>query len=365
MQKTEKTNTSLFQKQLIDWFQKEQRDLPWRQNKDPYSIWLSEVMLQQTRVDTVIPYFLRFKQSYPTLTALAEAHEEEVLKHWEGLGYYSRVRNFQAAVREVEAHYGGEVPDDKQQFQSLKGVGPYTAGAVMSIAFNQPVPAVDGNVLRVFSRIFDIHDDIAEEQTKKGVERLVAHIIDKNNPADFNQAVMELGAIVCTPKNPACLLCPVQDHCQAYKNGSETELPVKKKKKKAKVQHMTALVIESAEGEILIHKRPASGLLANLWEFPNGQTVHRAQVQREQITWFMEDEYGLSVRVGEKPLQQVRHVFTHLIWEIDVFKAELLNEDDARAKPQFAFASREAVLQYPFSVSHQKILHQVLKEDDE
>lgn len=223
-----------FQRNLINWYKINQRDLPWRMNRDPYRVWVSEIMLQQTKVDTVIPYFYRFMEKFPTLEDLAAADEQEVLKAWEGLGYYSRARNLQNAVREVVAEYGGEVPTNPKDLGALKGVGPYTKGAILSIAFNQAEPAVDGNVMRVFSRVLRIEEDITLQRTKKLFEAYVKEMIDKDDPSSFNQAVMELGALICTPKSPACLFCPVQEQCSAFAEGVQEELPIKKKAKKAK-----------------------------------------------------------------------------------------------------------------------------------
>lgn len=230
--KLEQKNIKQFQEDLISWYEQEKRDLPWRSDSDPYKVWVSEVMLQQTRVDTVIPYFNNFIEKFPTVEALAEADEEKVLKAWEGLGYYSRVRNLQSAVREVHERYGGVVPPSKEEFGKLKGVGPYTRGAVLSIAYNQPVPAVDGNVMRVMSRILSVWDDIAKPKTKTLFEKIVEAFISEEKPSEFNQGLMELGAVICTPKSPSCLLCPVREHCSAFAEGCEKELPVKSKKEK-------------------------------------------------------------------------------------------------------------------------------------
>ncbi|WP_081988524.1 A/G-specific adenine glycosylase, partial [Halobacillus sp. BBL2006] len=217
---------------MIDWFQKEQRILPWRENQDPYRVWVSEIMLQQTRVDTVIPYFNNFLTKFPTLEALADADEQEVLKAWEGLGYYSRARNLQNAVREVVEEYGGVVPNDPDEVGKLKGVGPYTKGAILSIAYDTPEPAVDGNVMRVLSRILHVEEDIAKQSTRKLFEELVRELISIEDPSSFNQGLMELGALICTPKTPSCMLCPIQEQCRAFEEGIETELPIKSSKKK-------------------------------------------------------------------------------------------------------------------------------------
>ncbi len=202
-----------FSGHLLEWYMENKRDLPWRRHRDPYYIWVSEIMLQQTRVDTVIPYFKRFIERFPTVEALADAPEQDVLKCWEGLGYYSRARNLQAAAKQVKELHGGQVPDDRAAVFALKGVGPYTAGAILSIAFNKPEPAVDGNVMRVLSRYFLIEEDIMKGSTRALMEGLVTELIPEGRASDFNQALMELGALVCTPKSPHCLTCPVMEHC--------------------------------------------------------------------------------------------------------------------------------------------------------
>ncbi|WP_059049760.1 A/G-specific adenine glycosylase [Paenibacillus senegalimassiliensis] len=220
-----------FSTELLIWYEGAKRDLPWRRHRDPYYIWVSEIMLQQTRVDTVIPYFQRFIERFPTVTALSEAPEEDVLKCWEGLGYYSRARNLQAAATQVVERHGGIVPDNKAEVSALKGVGPYTTGAILSIAFNRPEPAVDGNVMRVLSRYFMIEEDIMKTGTRTLMEELAAELIPQGRASDFNQALMELGALICTPKSPQCLICPVMARCTGRLEGAEERLPVKTKAK--------------------------------------------------------------------------------------------------------------------------------------
>ena len=237
-------NTFVFQEDLLTWYDENKRDLPWRKDSEPYKVWVSEIMLQQTKVDTVIPYFYRFMEKFPDVYALAEADEQEVLKAWEGLGYYSRAKNLQSAVKEVVATYDGKVPDNPEELESLKGVGPYTKGAILSIAYEQPEHAVDGNVLRVFSRIFQIEEDITKGKTKKEIETIVREVISREDPSSFNQAIMDLGATICTPKSPACLLCPVNEHCRAFQNGVQEDLPIKKKAKKQKILSYAALLIQ-------------------------------------------------------------------------------------------------------------------------
>ena len=257
-----------FQEELLYWFERNMRDLPWRKDRDRYKIWVSEVMLQQTKVDTVIPYFERFIRKYPTLQSLAELPLDDVLKEWEGLGYYSRARNLHSAVQEVQTRYAGKVPDTLEEISTLKGVGSYTAGAILSIAYGKREPAVDGNVLRVFSRIFNLQEDILKASTKRLVEKIVKELIPEGSASYFNQAVMELGALICTPKSPECGVCPVRPMCMANQLGIQQTLPIRQRKKKPRLAHMVAGVV-AHEGYILIRQRPDHGLLARLFEFPN------------------------------------------------------------------------------------------------
>lgn len=343
-------NISKFQNDLIRWFLTEKRHLPWRENKDPYQVWVSEIMLQQTKVDTVIPYFERFITKFPTLHDLARADEQEVLKAWEGLGYYSRARNLQNAVREVVASYGGEVPDHPEQLGALKGVGPYTKGAILSIAFDAPEPAVDGNVMRVLSRILLIEDNIALPRTRKLVEGAVRELISEQDPSSFNQGLMELGALICTPKSPSCLLCPVQEHCQAFALGRQTELPVKAKSKRQPVRKYLSFLLEDEQGNVLIEQRPENGLLASLWQFPMAATE---QVDPPLAAEWIKQQYGIEVELTGQ-IDQIRHVFSHVIWEIDVWKGQIKADNVKREGA--GLTEKNRLPEYPFPVSHQKIL---------
>ncbi|WP_456276725.1 A/G-specific adenine glycosylase [Bacillus sp. AK128] len=351
-----------FQADLITWFEREQRDLPWRKDQDPYKVWVSEIMLQQTRVDTVIPYFHNFIEQFPTIEALAKADEEKVLKAWEGLGYYSRVRNLQSAVREVHESYSGIVPNTPSEISKLKGIGPYTTGSILSIAYGVPEPAVDGNVMRVLSRIFSIWEDIAKPKTRKIFEEIIRVIISKNNPSFFNQGLMELGAIVCTPTSPSCLLCPVRDHCKAFQEGTQAELPVKTKKNSTKELQLAVGVFETEEGKILIHKRPESGLLARLWEFPNVELSKELNTPKTQLHDYVKENYQHSPRVDEV-LGTFQHVFTHLVWNMTVYEG--LISKDIQENDEVKLVSREELEQYAFSVSHQKIWKQYLQRKQE
>ena len=210
-----------FQRIFIEWYEKEKRNLPWRYNQDPYRIWISEIMLQQTRVDTVIDYFYRFMEWFPTIESLANAPEEKLLKAWEGLGYYSRVRNIQTAAKQIMTEYGGEMPRTPEEISKLKGIGPYTTGAISSIAFGLPEPAIDGNVMRVVSRLFCIEEDIAKASSRKTFDEAMRSIIDENHPGEFNQALMDLGSAICTPTSPLCEECPIQAFCLAKQQGKQ------------------------------------------------------------------------------------------------------------------------------------------------
>jgi len=349
-----KINKVAFQNDLISWFKKEQRDLPWRKDRDPYKVWVSEIMLQQTRVDTVIPYFNRFIEWFPTIEDLADADEERLLKAWEGLGYYSRVRNLQTAVKEVRENYNGEVPKTPEEISKLKGVGPYTAGAILSIAYGIPEPAVDGNVMRVLSRILSIWEDIARPASRKVFEQAVRELISHEDPSAFNQALMELGALICTPTSPACLLCPVREHCQAFLEGDQNELPIKTKKTKSRDVQLAAAILIDEQGRFLIHKRPAEGLLANLWEFPNVELLYPPkQHEREYIGELFKQNLDWPFNL-DKVIGQVEHVFSHLKWNIKVYTGTIsskLEESDV-----WKLVTFEELKEFAFPVPHQKML---------
>lgn len=339
-----------FRKALITWYLTEKRDLPWRRTNNPYYIWVSEVMLQQTRVDTVIPYYERFIEKFPTLADLAEAKEEDVLKMWEGLGYYSRGRNLQSGVKEVVAEYGGKIPENRKDISQLKGVGPYTAGAVLSIAFGVPEHAVDGNVMRVLSRILFIEDDIAIPRTRKIFEDIVMELIDEEDPSSFNQGLMELGATICTP-NPRCLLCPVRDFCIAFHEGKQAELPVKSKKVKMKTIPLVSFAIRNPDGKWLMRQRPSTGLLANMWEFPMIESTGDASIEE-----LFKSAYGLEIR-NIKPLLDFKHIFSHLTWNMKSFMSITIND----APEGFELLSNDEVEALPKAIPVVKIWEEIKK----
>lgn len=344
-----------FHQDLLGWYDSQKRDLPWRINQDPYRIWVSEIMLQQTRVETVKPFYHNFMDKFPTIQALAEAPEDEVLKAWEGLGYYSRARNLQAAAREVQARYGGIVPDTRDEILKLKGVGSYTAGAILSIAYEKSEPAVDGNVMRVFSRLLYMTDDIGKASSKVKFEELVRQVIPAGRAGDFNQALMELGALICLPRNPQCLTCPVFDYCLARKEGVQDELPVKGKAKPPKAVHLLVTIVARGD-EYLINKRPEQGLLAGLWEFPmvneDVESDDEEIIQADLLKRF-------GVRIGAiAPVTSIQHTFSHLQWNLDVYRADFLS-GEIRSETAL-FVPADQLDNFTFSVAHSKIRNNVL-----
>ncbi|MBO9130962.1 A/G-specific adenine glycosylase [Bacillus sp. 165] len=359
LQVLEEFNIKGFQQDLISWFEREQRDLPWRINKDPYRVWVSEIMLQQTRVEAVKPYYKNFMDKFPTLVSLAEAHEDEVLKAWEGLGYYSRVRNLHAAVKEVQESYGGKVPDTPDEIGKLKGIGPYTKGAILSIAYGKPEPAVDGNVMRVLSRILSVWDDIAKVKTRKLFEAIVREIIFEENPSYFNQGLMELGALICIPKSPACLLCPVRNHCRAFHEGVQKELPVKSKAKAPTMVPIVTGVLRTKTGKYLVNRRPNSGLLANMWEFPNVEIKEGMSNQKQQLAYYMKENFQVNVLVQDY-LTNIQHTFSHRTWDIFVFSGII--SEDIKENEEVKLLKPEEFEQYTFSRSHKKIYEECVQK---
>lgn len=348
--KLQKIDEATFQHDLLHWFHDQKRSLPWREDQDPYKVWVSEIMLQQTKVDTVIPYFNRFIEKFPTVEKLAEAEEQDVLKAWEGLGYYSRAKNLQYAVREVAETYNGQVPNNAKQLSALKGVGPYTTGAILSIAYGVPEPAVDGNVMRVLSRILMIEDDIAKASTRRIFERAVRELISHEDPSGFNQGLMELGALACTPKSPACMLCPVQSHCQAFDQGTQLLYPVKTKAKKQKKLAYFTCVLQNKQGEFFIEQRPNEGLLANMWQFP---MVLKQDVDEEHLEAWVEEKFQVSIKEKEK-LPGIKHVFSHVIWDLDVRMFQIESEDDSNVER--SMLKLDDLSAYPFPVPFQKLI---------
>lgn len=300
-------------KPALDWFYENKRPLPWREGKNPYHIWVSEIMLQQTRVEAVKPYYDRFVAQLSDPAALASCQEDRLLKLWEGLGYYNRARNMQKAARIMVEQYDGKMPQTFDEIIALPGIGPYTAGAVASIAFDEPVPAVDGNVLRILARVSADDSDISLDATKKRFAGVLQKIMPRNVSGDFNQALMEIGALVCVPNGePHCGECPWKELCEAKRHGKIRELPVKKKAKARRIERRTVLIIRDGE-KILLHKRPSKGLLAGLYELPNVL----ANLDDGEAVKYVE-KLGLQPLHVQK-LPEAKHIFSHVEWHMTGF----------------------------------------------
>lgn len=295
-------------KPLLRWFDQNKRILPWRENTSPYRVWVSEIMLQQTRVEAVKPYFERFMKALPQIKDLAEVDEEQLLKLWEGLGYYNRARNLQKAAIEIVELYDGKMPEDYNKLLSLPGIGSYTAGAVASISFQICEPAVDGNVLRVFSRLTMNEEDVLSQKVKKYWEDTIREIMPKDRPGDFNQAVMELGAMVCVPNGaPHCRECPVRTLCKAHKASREQEFPYKKPKKQRRIEKKTILLIRDGNS-VVLRKRENKGLLAGMYEFPSMEGHVSSKAVINQL-----ENMGYKVLRIQK-LEAGKHIFSHVEW---------------------------------------------------
>ncbi len=351
-----KKNVADIRRLLLAAYDAGKRTLPWRGETDPYRIWVSEVMLQQTRVETVIPYYERWVERFPDLDALAEAEEDEVLRAWQGLGYYSRARRLHQGARLVKERYSGTLPRNSEGLRELPGVGQYTAGAVASIAYGEVVPAVDGNVKRVFSRLFDLPDP-----TPGQFQRLAGELVDSRRPGDFNQALMELGALTCLPRSPRCDACPLVSHCLALARGTVGERPARKPKKEVPVQEVEVLVAVVRDGSgcphFLMQKRADEGLLAGMWEFPEmRQALDRGK------------DLGLDITSANnlEKMTEVTHVFSHLKV---LYKPRLLlvafpsstrtTHDPGPNDPRWV--PTQELDQRPLPVAQQKILKEALR----
>lgn len=317
---------------LVPWYQENSRKLPWRKDREPYHIWLSEIMLQQTRVEAVKEYYKRFLDAFPDIQDLADAREDHLLKLWEGLGYYNRARNLQKAAKIIVEELNGNFPAEYQEIIKLPGIGEYTAGAIASISFNEPVAAVDGNVLRVISRITECYDDIAKASTKKKIKSQLEHVYPESDCGIFTQSLIELGALICVPAGkPKCEICPVADFCAARCSGTQELLPVKNIKKERRMEERTVFLLE-CRGKIAVLKRSDAGLLAGMWEFPNVLGAQKpAQALDIVQTW------------GCKPLAMLKeadrkHIFSHVQWNMKCFYIQCEAEPE-----QFNWISRDEI----------------------
>ena len=365
-----------FRQKLLAWYDENKRDLPWRRSKNPYHIWVSEIMLQQTRVDTVIPYYERFLDWFPTVESLANAPEERLLKAWEGLGYYSRVRNMQAAAQQIMEDFDGEFPSTYEGISSLKGIGPYTAGAISSIAFNLPQPAVDGNVMRVLARLFEVNHDIGNPSNRKIFQAMMEVLIDPDRPGDFNQALMDLGSDIEAPVNPRPQESPVKDFSAAYQHGTMDRYPIKAPKKKPIPIYLKALVVQNSQGQFLLEKNESEKLLAGFWHFPLIE-VDEFSNQTQNLDLFsqvaepilelgpspqesFEQDYDLEVDWQDLRFEEVKHVFSHRKWHIQIIAGQV-TETQEYGNREVLWLSPEEFINYPLAKPQQKIWQAYLK----
>lgn len=325
-----------FTKTILGWYDQGHRDLPWRRTQDPYRIWISEIMLQQTRAETVVSYYERFLSRYPTVQHLADAPEEELLKAWEGLGYYSRARSLQKAAKEIVARYGGQLPSDLEKLRALPGIGDYTAGAIASIAFGIPAAAVDGNVERVLCRWDAITDEVGTPAVRRQIAARAQALVPRDRPGAFANAMMEMGATMCTPQNPRCLLCPVREGCMGFAQGIAQELPRKAKKKPQRVENRAVLLV-FCDNRVLIVKRQEK-LLGGLFVFPD-------VLEESDPARLCQALESLGIRAAyDERLGHARHVFTHLIWEMDV---HAVVADEMTQVPGGQWVSRDELAALP------------------
>lgn len=364
-----------FRQKLLAWYDENKRDLPWRRSKNPYHIWVSEIMLQQTRVDTVIPYYERFLEWFPTVESLANAPEERLLKAWEGLGYYSRVRNMQTAAQQIMNDFNGEFPSTYEGISSLKGIGPYTAGAISSIAFNLAQPAVDGNVMRVLARLFEVNHDIGNPSNRKIFQAMMEILIDPERPGDFNQALMDLGSDIEAPVNPRPEDSPVKDFSAAYQNGTMDRYPIKAPKKKPVPVYFNALVVQNAKGQFLLEKNESEKLLAGFWHFPLIEVDEFSK--NEELNLFnqvaepsiqlgpspqesFEQDYDLEVEWQDSHFEEVKHIFSHRKWHVRILSGQVVDSKEYSDKEVVWLTPEEFDL-YPLAKPQQKIWQAYIK----
>ena len=355
-----------FRRTLLNWYDNEKRDLPWRRTKNPYHIWISEIMLQQTQVVTVIPYYERFLDWFPTIESLANAPEEKLLKAWEGLGYYSRVRNMQKAAQEIMENFGGVFPDNHKDILSLKGIGPYTAGAIASIAFGLPEPAVDGNVMRVMARLFEVNYDIGDPKNRKIFQTIMEVLIDPERPGDFNQALMDLGTDIESAKNPRPDESPIRFFSAAYLHGTYDKYPIKLPKKKPKPIQIQAFVIRNSDGDFLMEKNLDGRLLGGFWSFPIMETdvigqqldlfeKNNAALQTISQKARFEEDYQLKPNWTSKTFPAVKHTFSHQKWTIELIEGNVTTTDFTTTK-ELRWIPQDQLSQYPMATPQKKML---------
>lgn len=345
-----KIKSTEFQQNILSWYDTHQRVLPWRESRDPYHIWVSEIMLQQTRVETVIPYYNRFVTELPSIFELANADVELLYKLWEGLGYYSRVRNLQKAAIQVVQTYGGVLPRNRKELESLSGVGPYTSGAISSIAYEQKNPAIDGNVLRIFARLRAIEKSIKDPDVKKEIKVEVERLLPNNRIGDFNQGLMEVGATICLPNGlPKCEICPIKKHCEAYRKGVTNKIPLKVAKKKNPSYKKTVLLVKYKDF-YAIEKRPDKGLLRSMYQFP----LFDEHLQEGDLA-----QYFTNNQISIQKLKNSKHKFSHLEWDMIGYLVTLEDKD-----PRYDFVeTTEIVSKYSIPSAFKEYRNHIINDN--
>jgi A/G-specific adenine glycosylase len=345
------------QTRLLEWFKKNKRDLPWRRTRDPYAIWVSEIMLQQTQVKTVIPYYKKFLKSFPTVSRLAKSDLSKVLKVWEGMGYYSRARNLHRSSQIVLNHFHGKIPDTLKGLLSLYGIGRSTAGAILSFAFHRQAPILDGNAKRVLSRLFAISENPGENKTEKLLWKISESLIPRGHSNPFNQGIMDLGSMLCTPKDPLCPRCPLRDLCKGRASGEPERFPTKRIKKKIPRIEAIAAVIQQ-NGKVLLKQRPAKGLLGGLWDFPNWRIEGNQRLRlRSRLRNTIKKETEMNVEVKES-IGTFRQTFSHFKLTLHVFHCQVLN-----GKVKGKWVPIRNLHLFPMSRIHRKIALQLQNAD--
>ncbi len=351
-----------FRRSLLDWFDAEFRELPWRQTRDPYKIWVSEVMLQQTQVKTVIPYYQRFVAALPVVASLAAADLSQVLKLWEGLGYYARARNMKKAAEQIVREHSGVFPKSMKEIERLPGIGEYTAAAVASIAFGTAVPAIDGNVSRVLARLFFIHENPKTPSGHRTIKGLAERLLDRERPGDFNQAMMELGAVICTPRRPQCPLCPVKSFCDAFVRGMQEHVPVKNAKKEQPHVNIAVGLVWNGN-RLLIDRRHEKGLLGGLWEFPGGK-IEEGETPEQAVVREVREELGVETEVLGH-FMSLDHAYTHFSITLHAFHCRYLGgEPQALDCAEWRWATKEELPKLAFPRANAKLIAKLLESSD-
>lgn len=354
---------SHFTAPLIKWYRSNKRQLPWRATGDPYKIWVSEIMLQQTRVDQVLPYYEKFLRHFPDVHSLANTPRQKLLRIWEGLGYYSRARNMQDAAKQIVADFNGKFPDNYDDLLSLKGVGPYTAAAISSIAFGIPKAVVDGNVIRVLARWNGIEEDVRKAGTQKHIQQLADDYIDPSNPSDFNQGMMELGAVICLPKNPLCGECPVFNGCAALQLARTDSIPYKSKKSKTPHHQIAVGICINSTGEVLIALRPEDKMLGGFWEFPGGK-IEQGESAEEAVVRELREELSVVTEVYPQKLIEIKHAYSHFKITMHAYFCRIT---DGIPKPkeseEIKWVHIDELQDYPFPKANRKLTEAIQERD--